>query len=168
MTLREAKKLNIGDIILTSFGERHRIVDIDNADIIKSIIFTLDNGSHYAHTAIKEIETCDKVHEKYYQILAFNPKDKVDNVCHSHIYPTYVSCMSVKGHMARPCCFADICGHPLMLQSNPSDGLKFIDCYNARKMLELAKSTYPEKEFTIIEMNALCFGRAIHKWVVDL
>lgn len=170
MNYREAKKIKVGDIVLTTFGERRRVINV-NEDVlqcVKSILFTLDDGQHYVHTGIKEIESEDFVPSKYYQILAFNPRDKIDDVCSTHIYPTYVSCMSVKYHMARPCCFDDMCTHPTMLQSNPYDGLKFIDHYNARKMLEIVQQRFQEKEFHIIEVDALCFGRTKHRWVVSL
>jgi hypothetical protein len=168
MNYREARKVKVGDVVVDHCGARRRVVDINEEPGNKMLIFKLSNGSNCAHTVIKEIEAKDVVHNRYYQILAFNPIDRVDPVCQSHIYPSYVSCMSVKNHMAIPCCFDDICGQPIMLQSNPSDGLKFIDYYNAIKMLQIVQHKYPEKEFTIIETFALCFGRTAHRWVVSL
>lgn len=168
MNYREAKKIKVGDVVVTCFGERHKVTSVEDSTSDKCVFIELDNNVTYAHTAIKEIEAPDKVYDKYYQILAFNPPDKIDEVCSTHIYPTYVSCMSVKGHYTKPCAFDEMCSHPTMLQSNPHDGLKFVDHYNARKMLEIVKSRFPEKQFNIIEVDALCFGRVKHRWVVNL
>lgn len=108
----------------------------------------------------------NKQHERYYMVLAFNHADDVDEVCHSHIYPSYVSCMSVKGGMRQRFPFDALISEPLMLQNNPHDGLKFIDENDARKMFERASKSYPNKEIQIIEMDALVFGRIHPRWVV--
>ena len=168
MNYRDAKKIKVGDVVVNCFGERHKVTSVEDSTSDKCVFIKLGNHGTYSHTAIKEIEAKDKMYDKYYQILAFNPPDKIDEVCSTHIYPTYVSCMSVKGHYTKPCCFEDMCNHPTMLQSNPYDGLKFVDRYNAEQMLEIVKRRLPEKEFKIIEVDALCFGRTKHRWVVSL
>lgn len=169
MKYRDAKKIKAGDIVVTKpVGTRRRVVSVEVNEDDKAVFASCDDGVCYYHDAIQEIEAPDKKHNKYYQILAFNPADKPDAVCSSHIYPSYVSCMTVKGHMSQPVSFNDLYGHPLMLQSNPHDGLKFIDLRNAEKMVSIAKNAYPEKEFEIISMNTLFYGRVNPRWVVDL
>ena len=168
MNYREAKKIKVGDVVVTCFDKRYRVDGIEHDVDSKLIVVELNDGSKYAHTAIKEIEPPDKKPEKYYQVLSFNKADDIDEVCSSHIYPSYVSCMSKKCPITKPSPFANIIGESLMLQNNPHDGLKFIDRYNAEKMIEEAKKIFPQKEFEIIEMNALFFGRIQPRWVVNL
>lgn len=169
MTYREAKKIKVGNIVVTKpIGTRRRVIDVEVSATDKAVFTSCDDGVCYYHDAIQEIEAPDKKRDKYYQVLAFNPADKPDEVCSSHIYPSYVSCMTVKGHMNKPVGFNDLHGQPLMLQSNPHDGLKFIDLHNASKVINIAKVAYPSKEFEIIEMPALFYGRIQPRWVVDL
>ena len=108
MNYREAKKIKVGDVVRTNFGERYKVAEVNDGLSEKTIIFRLSNGSKYSHTAIKEIEVYEHVPNKYYQILAFNPPDKIDEVCSTHIYPSYVSCMSVNGHYTKPCSFDEM------------------------------------------------------------
>ena len=168
MNLRDAKKIEVGDVVVTRAGERYKVLEKELRPGGASMVFMLSNRKWYYHTEIQEIESEDFVPRKYYQILAFNPKDKIDEVCSTHIYPTYVSVMSIEHHLTKPCTFEDLYGQMTMLQSNPNDGLKFVDHYNAIKMLDIVKHGYPEKEFHIIEVDALCFGRTKHRWVVNL
>ena len=95
-------------------------------------------------------------------------KDDVDEICSSHIYPSYVSCMSVKGHLAKARSYELLANEPLMLQSNAHDGLKFIDARYAMDMLKRCKKSYPQKEFHIIKMDAQYFGRIHPRWVVTI
>jgi hypothetical protein len=168
MNYREAKKIKVGDIVVTCFDKRYRVDDVEHDVASKLIVVKLNNGSKYSHTAIKEIEATDKKPEKYYQVLSFNKADDIDTVCQSHIYPSYVSCMSKKCSLNKPFPCENIIGEGLMLQSGPYDGLKFIDRYNAEKIVEYAKTIFPQKEFEIIEMDARFFGRVRPRWVVNL
>ena len=168
MNYKEAKKIKVGDVVVTDSNNRFKVVHVDDHPYCKFVSFGVSDGAYYSHAAIKEVEDPDKKHDAYFQILAFNPIDKVDEVCHSHIYPSYVSCMSIKSHYTKPCSFADMHDAPIMLQSNASDGLKFVDFYNVEKMLDVARRAYPEKEFKIIKVDALTFGRTAHRWVVSL
>lgn len=104
--------------------------------------------------------------QEYYQILAFNQEEDVDNICSSHIYPSYVSCMPKKG-MYKPFSADSIKDEPLMLQSNPHDGLVFTDMENMPNVILKAKKTWPKKEFFIIPMSPLFFGRRAPRWVVN-
>ena len=101
----------------------------------------------------------------YYQILAFNHQDDIDYNCSSHIYPSYVSCMLRTGFYT-PFSVEEMRGEPLMLQSNFADGLCFTETEFIPEVVLLAKKTWPKKEFHIVEMDALCFGRRRPRWVV--
>lgn len=169
MNYREAKKIQVGDIVVDHCGNRHKVSVVNDIPMDKRVSIQVeDNGVIYSHAAIHSIEPSDKQHDQYYMVLAFNHPDDVDNTCNSHIYPSYVSCMSVKGGFYKSFPFSALASEPLMLQNNPHDGLKFIDEYNARKMFERATKSYPNKEIKIIKMDALVFGRIHPRWVVDL
>lgn len=171
MNYREAKKIKAGDIVVDSCGRRHKVHSVNDLMMEKRVLIQFefeDTDVIYAHTAIHHIEPTDIKHNKYYMLLSFNHEDDIDEVCHSHIYPSYVSCMSVKGGLTHSFPFDSLETEPLMLQSNPNDGLKFIDEYNAYKMLDRVNRSYPNKEFEIIEMNALVFGKIHPRWVVNL
>ena len=104
--------------------------------------------------------------EHYYQILAFNNENDIDTVCSSHIYPSYVSCMYRHG-CYKPFSSADIQDEPLMLQSNPHDGLSFVATEYMPEILLKATKTWPHKEFHIIQVNALFYGKRPPRWVVN-
>jgi hypothetical protein len=144
------------------------VLSVEIREEDKAVFIKCDNSICYYHDAVQSIESYDKKPDTYYQVLSFNPADQKDEICSSHIYPSYVSCMTIKGHMSKPVGFNELYGQPLMLQSNPHDGLKFIDLKNAHKIIEIAKKTFPTKEFEVIEMNALFYGRLQPRWVVDL
>lgn len=104
---------------------------------------------------------------RYYQILAFNHPEDIDNQCHTHIYPSYVSCMPKKGCYYRPFSAETIKEEPLMLQSNPHDALCFVETEYTTDILLKAVKTWPHKEFYIIPMDAMFFGRRAPRWVVN-
>lgn len=102
----------------------------------------------------------------YYQILAFNHPEDIDNTCHSHMYPSFVSCMPKTGYY-KPFSAESIKEEPLMLQSNPHDGLCFIEAEYIAEILLKATKTWPNKEFYIISTDAMFFGRRSPRWVVN-
>ena len=169
MNYREGKKIKVGDVVVDHAGYRHKVRVVNDIPTAKRVSVQFeDTDVIYAHSAIHHIEPQDYKHNKYYMLLSFNHQDDIDETCHSHIYPSYVSCMSVKGGLTKSFPFSALSTEPLMLQSNPNDGLKFIDENNAYAMLDRVRVSYPKKEFEIIEMNALVFGRTYHRWVVNL
>jgi hypothetical protein len=169
LNYREAKKIKVGDVVVDHCGHRHKVRVVNDITMDKRVSMQFeDSDVVYAHTAIHSIEPPNKTHEKYYMVIAFNRPDDIDEICSSHIYPSYISCMSVKGGLSKSFPFSALASEPLMLQNNPHDGLKFIDEYNARKMFDRAIKSHPNKELKIIEMDALVFGRIHPRWVVNL
>lgn len=104
--------------------------------------------------------------QAYFQILAFNHPKDIDYTCSSHIYPSYVSCMLRTGFY-KPFGVSDMKEEPLMLQSNPADGLAFTKEEFLPEIILMAKKTWPHKEFYIIKMDALYFGKRPPRWVVN-
>ena len=118
------------------------------------------------HRAVGRVFSEEEAPARYFQIIAFNHPQDIDNVCSSHIYPSYVSCM-LKTGFYKPFSVNDMKDEPLMLQSNPADGLAFVKMEHMPEVVLRAKKTWPEKEFHIIEMDALFFGKRSPRWVVN-
>ena len=169
MNYKEGRKIKVGDVVVDHCGNRHKVIRVEDIISAKRVSVQFeDTDVIYAHTAIHHIEPLNTVPNYYYMLLSFNHENDIDEVCHSHIYPSYVSCMSVKGGLSKSFPYNALNSEPLMLQSNPNDGLKFIDERNAYRMLDRVNKSYPNKEFKIIQMDALVFGRVHPRWVVEL
>lgn len=166
MNYQEVKEVNVGDIVVVDNGARHKVVATEWDK--SGLNFKFEDGQVWPGHYVQRIWGKEELPTEYYQILAFNHKDDVDETCSSHIYPSYVSCMSVKGHLAKARSYELLANEPLMLQSNAHDGLKFIDARYAMDMLKRCKNSYPQKEFHIIKMDAQYFGRIHPRWVVTI
>lgn len=167
MNYQEAKNLRVGDIVVISpTNERHKVVDIDDKQGEEVIFIKCENRIIYHHKYVLSLDNDKRTYDKYYQVLSFNPENMVDDVCSSHIYPSYLTCFGVKSGMRKPFDYQDIVDKPLMLQSNPHDGLKFVEKQTAERAITLAKTIFPQKEFVVIELPSLFYGKIQPKWIV--
>lgn len=172
MNYNDAKLIQRGDtVILAETYSRRVVKDVSIDENTHTVCVTcyaenpLDEPVVYHHSAIAGIAS-DKDQAHYYQILAFNHEDDIDPICSSHIYPSYVSCMSRNG-FCKSVSAESIKDEPLMLQSNPHDGLAFTSLEYIPEILLKARTTWPKKEFHIIKMDSFFFGKRAPRWVVN-